>query len=148
MNFGSGAPAAVPVVIAIAALATAALFWFVGGHTPRVTLLLVILASAGLAGTSFGADLHKTLTNAFASAASDTKAQVTAGGIGLIIAGVLGYVVGVHWVNRQVSYVTLGAAATLPFVAVGDPGVIGRVLLAVVSVVSYTGDTVGHWLGL
>lgn len=148
MNFGSGAPAAVPVVIAIGALVAAALFWFVGGHTPRVTLLLVILASMGLAGTSWGANLHTAVTGAFTSVSSDTKSQLTAGGVGLIVVGALGYIVGVHWVNRQVTYVTLVAAAVLPFLGDADPGMIGKVILTALSLVSYGGNAIGHWMGL
>jgi hypothetical protein len=148
MNFSSGAPAGVPVAIALAALIVAALFWFVGGHTPRVTLLLVVLASAGLAGTTLGAHLHQAVTGAFASASSASKTTLTASSVGLIVAGALGYIVGVHWTSRQVSYITLAAAAALPFLAVGNPGPVGRVLLAGVSLVSYGGDAIGHWMGL
>jgi len=129
-------------------LVAAALFWFVGGHTPRVTLLLVILASMGLAGTSWGANLHGAVTAAFASASADAKAQLTAGSIGLIVVGALGYIVGVHWVNRQVTYVTLGAAALLPFLGAADPGMIGKVIVTILSLVSGGGNAIGHWMGL
>lgn len=146
MNFGSGAPAAVPLAIAVAALVAAALFWFVGNHTPRITLLLVILASMGMAGTTWGAQVHNSAAQAFTSASADLKGQMTSGIIGLIVIGTMGYIVGVHWANRQVGYVTLAAGALLPFIGDSDPGALGKIILIFLSLISYTGNALGHWL--
>ena len=44
----SSGSTAVSAGVAVFCLIAAALLWFVGGHFPRVTLLLVITASAGL----------------------------------------------------------------------------------------------------
>ena len=124
---GSGSTA-VTAGVALACLIAAALLWFVGGHFPRVTLLLVITASAGLAGTSLGVNLHNAITSLIGQANSATTNLVGAG-VGGLVGLILAYVLYIHWDRRQITYLTLAAGALLPLVAAATPGWGGRLLI-------------------
>lgn len=116
-----------PLLIAIACLAIAAALWFIGGHLPRLTLLLVITASTGLAGTALGNTVHRAVQGAVGQAHS-AIAALSGDAVGLLVGALLAYVLYIHWTRRQVSYTTLGAGAFLPMIASAVPGFLGRVL--------------------
>lgn len=119
---------AVTAGVAVACLVAAALLWFVGGHFPRVTLLLVITASAGLAGTSLGVNLHNAVDSLIGQANAATTSLI-GGGIGGLVGLILAYVIYIHWDRRDISYTTLAAGILLPLVAAATPGTGGRFLL-------------------
>jgi hypothetical protein len=147
VHFTGAAPATPSLAVALAALVVAALFWFIGGHTPRLVLLLVLVASLGLAGTSIGANIHGALTSATDATAKASHA-IAGGAVGILVALVLGYVLAIHWRSRRVSYWTLGAGAALPFTAAGVPGVVGQVLVAFMSAVAYLFTALAGWVGI
>jgi len=143
---GSGSTGATASV-AVACLIAAALLWFVGGHFPRVTLLLVITASAGLAGTSIGVNLHNGVDSLIGQADAVTASWV-GGGIGGLIGLILAYVIYIHWDRRQITYTTLGAAVMLPMVAALTPGTGGKLLLWALGLITELCTAGAHLIGV
>ena len=143
----SFATTAVSTGVALACLIAAALLWFVGGHLPRVTLLLVVTASLGLASTAAGSAVH----NAVAALVSQANAQTVSllgAGISGLVGLVLGYVIYIHWVQRQITYATLASGALLPMVAAATPGLGGRVLMWALGLCASLITGVAHMIGV
>jgi hypothetical protein len=141
------ATSAVSTGVALACLVAAGLLWFVGGHLPRVTLLLVVTASIGLASTAAGSAIH----NAVASLVSQANAQAVSlagAGISGLIGLVLGYVLYIHWAQRNITYTTLASGALLPMVAAATPGLGGRVLMWALGLCASLITGVAHMIGV
>ena len=146
LGSGSGSTADTATV-ALACLVAAGLLWFVGGHFPRVTLLLVITASAGLAGTSIGVNLHNAVDSLIGQANAATASWL-GGGIGSLVGLILAYVVYIHWDRRQITYTTLACAALLPLVAALTPGTGGRILLWALGLITDLCSYGAHLIGV
>ena len=143
---GSGSTG-VTATVAVFCLVAAGLLWFVGGHFPRVTLLLVITASAGLAGTSLGVNLHNAV-NSLVGQADKVSTSVIGGAVGGFIGLVLAYVIYIHWDRRQITYTTLAAAILLPMVAAATPGTGGKVLLWALGLITSLCTAAAHLIGV
>ena len=143
----SSGSTAVSAGVAVACLVAAALLWFVGGHFPRVTLLLVITASAGLAGTSIGVNLH-TAVDSRVNQANSAATTLVGGGIGGLIGLILAYVIYVHWHQRNITYTTLAAGILLPLVAAATPGTGGRLLLWALNLITNLCAYGAHLIGV
>jgi len=144
---GSSGSTGVTATVAVFCLIAAALLWFVGGHFPRVTLLLVITASAGLAGTSLGVDLHNGV-DSLVGQADKVSTSLIGGAVGGFIGLILAYVIYIHWDRRQITYTTLAAAILLPMVAAATPGTGGKVLLWALGLITSLCTAAAHLIGV
>ena len=143
----SSGSTAVTAGVAVFCLIAATLLWFVGGHFPCVTLLLVITASAGLAGTSIGTNIHNAVDNMIGQANTATT-NLVGGGIGGLVGLILAYVIYIHWDRRQITYLTLASAFLLPMVAAATPGTGGRLLLWALGLITQLCAYAAHLIGV
>ena len=143
----SSGSTAVSAGVAVFCLIAAGLLWFVGGHFPRVTLLLLITGSAGLAGTSIGVNLHNAVDSLIGQANNATT-NLVGGGIGGLVGLILAYVIYIHWDRRQITYTTLAAAILLPMVAALTPGTGGRLLLWALGLITQLCAYAAHLIGV
>lgn len=137
----------VPALVAVACLVAALLLYFVGDHFPRLTLLLVITASTGLAGSAVGNALHNGIESLIGQA-NQVTVSVVGASIGGLVGLVLAYVLYIHWSRRYVSLWTLAAGAALPMVAAAVPGLGGRLLLAFLSLLASLFTYLFHMIGV
>jgi hypothetical protein len=144
----SSGSSAVSIGVALACLAAAALLWFVGGHLPRVTLLLVITASTGLATVTIGGKNIHDVVDSLLTQFNQQVVSVVGAGISGLIGLILAYVVYIHWDRRQITYTTLAAAALLPMVAAATPGLGGRLLIWALGLISSLITGIAHMIGV
>jgi hypothetical protein len=144
---GSSGSTGVTATVAVFCLVAAGLLWFVGGHFPRVTLLLVITASAGLAGTSIGKDIHNAVDNLIGQA-DTASTNLIGGAVGGFLGLILAYVIYIHWDRRQITYLTLASAFLLPMVAAATPGTGGRVLIWALGLITQLCTAAAHLIGV
>ena len=143
-----GLNGAVSASIGLVALVAAALLWFVGDHFQRLTVLLVMVASAGLVGTPLGR-LMRSVVDWADQGTSQLETRWFGSAVGGLIAAVALYVVAVHLKKNQVSAWTLAAAAVVPIAVVTIPGPLGAAALTVVTaVVSVVAWPIGQGLGI
>ena len=163
---------AVPVGLAIVCLVLAGCMHFIGGHCPRVVLVLVLVASMGMAGAA-GAGLH-TAVNSAVSASNQASAAALGGSLTLGLTILCGYVL-VHNLRRKrgggaalavhgghgggggrrggggggtAGNGPLIAAAALPWLAASTPGQVGSVMTSALSAVAAVVGGFGRLLGL
>jgi hypothetical protein len=140
---------AVSAAVGLTALVAAAAIWFIGHrHWPRVVVVLVMTASAGLAGSALG-DWLRSLVGW----ANDTAASVTTRWTGTAVNGLLAavavYALVIRFKERKVDYVTLAVALFTPLVVSTIPGAIGQAALtAIAAVTGVAGWGIGQALGL
>jgi hypothetical protein len=124
---------AVSATIGLICLIAVALIWTIGGkHTPRLCVVLTITGVVGILGTYIGKKIAQGV-----SYASGGVGTITQHLTGTVVAGLLGlgllYVVVIHVKNKNVTTMTLLAAAALPVAIVTIPGPIGNLAAGLIS---------------
>jgi hypothetical protein len=161
---------AVPVGVAVVCLALAACMWFIGGHCHRAVVLLVLVASMGMAG-ALGQGLHTAVSSTVA-ATNKASAAVTGGGVTVALLLVCAYVVafklkpgrrsagtavavpgggpGRRAAGRGggIGLGTITAAAALPWLAAATPGTAGSVMVSLLGMVASLFTGAGRLLGI
>lgn len=160
---------AVPVGVAVVCLTLAGLMWFVGGHCHRAVVVLVLVASMGMAG-ALGTGLHSAVISAV-RASNRASAAVTGGGVTVALLLVCVYVVAfklksgrksagtavaVHGGGHGrrgggkggIGAGTVTAAAALPWLAAATPGTAGSVMVSILGMVASIFTGAGRLLGI
>lgn len=125
--------ASISAAAGLLCLIAAVLFWTVGGrHTPRVTVVLVVVGIASILGTPVGGWLRTAVAWLDGLAATVTGALAGTVIVGLVFL-VAAYWLCVHVYRRTVTGMTLACAVIAPVAVLSMPGIVGTVASTVIS---------------